>query len=224
MRVPEALDVLRLECDLVSETVLSLTEARFGLPTRCTAWNVKELLAHIHRDVEQIVVALADEVSEDPDADAVSYWTRYDPVADAPGIADRAISRAAAYRRGHELAVVWDDLWRHALDLAEREPPMRVVRTWGPLLTFDEYLKTRALEVTVHGMDMAAALEADFWTTQEAADLTTDILAGLLGEEPTPDLGWGDLTFIDKGTGREPLTEGERHVLGKLADRFPLLG
>ena len=224
MRVPEALDALRLECELVSENVLGLSEERFELPTRCTEWNVKELLAHMFRDLEQIVVVLAERASGDPDADAVSYWRRYDPVVDGRSISDRARARAAAYRRGHELAIVWDDMWRHVLELAEGEPPALVVSTWGPRMTLDHYLRTRALEITVHGMDLAEALDLDPWTTPEGAGLSTDILAGLLGDQPTPDLGWGDLTFIEKGTGRQPLTVGERGMLGPLADGFPLLG
>ncbi len=224
MRVPEALDALRVECELVSEAVLSLPEDRFELPTRCTEWNVKELLAHMHRDVEQVLVAVAEEAPGEPDADAVSYWTRYDPTVDASSIANRATTRAASYRSGRDLAIVWDDLWRHVVDLAGREPPLRIVVTWGPVTSLDEYVKTRALEITVHGMDLAAALGRDFWTTAEGADVVTRILKGLLGQDPPDALGWDDLTLIDKGTGRAPLTEDERETLGALAERFPLLG
>ena len=224
MRVPEALDALRVECELVSEAVLSLPEERFELPTRCTAWNVKELLAHMHRDLEQVLVAVAEDPPGETDADAVSYWTRYDPSVDGRSIADRATTRAASYRSGHDLAIVWDDLWGHVLDVAEREPPLRAVATWGPVTTLDEYLKTRALEITVHGMDLAAALSLDFWTTAEGADVVTRILKGLLGQDPPDALGWDDLTFIDKGTGRAALTEDERETLGAFAERFPLLG
>ena len=37
------------------------------------------------------------------DTDAVTYWTAYDPTADAPDIADRAKTRAASYGSGREL-------------------------------------------------------------------------------------------------------------------------
>ena len=223
MRVPEALDALKVECERVSEAALELSEEDFGLPSRCSAWNVKELLAHMYRDVERTIVGLRQDPPDEADTDAITYWTAYDPTVDAPEIADRAKTRAASYGSGRELAIVWDDMWRRAVDLAEEEGPLRVIRTWAPALTLDEFLKTRALEITVHGMDMALALGREPWTTTEGADVTIKILQGLLGPELPDELGWDDLTFIDKGTGRAALTNDERDTLGRLAERFPLL-
>ena len=133
----------------VSEAALELSEEQFALPTRCTAWNVKELLAHMYRDVERAIVGLRQDPPGEADTDAVTYWTAYDPTDDAPEIADRAKTRAASYGSGHELAIVWDDMWRRAAELAEEESPVRVIRTWAPAMTLDEFLKTRALEITV---------------------------------------------------------------------------
>ena len=59
--------------------------------------NLKELLAHMYRDVERLIVGLRQDPPGEPDADAVTYWTAYDPVADAVDIADRAKLRAASY-------------------------------------------------------------------------------------------------------------------------------
>lgn len=223
MRIPGALEALRIECDLVSEAALALPEEDFARPTRCPAWNVKELLAHMYRDIERTIVGVGEEAPDEPDTDAVSYWRRYDPVVDSTSTADRAKTRAASYGSGRELALVWDDMWRHALDLAEREGPLRVIRTWGPTLTIEEFLKTRAVEITVHGMDMALALGREPWATEEGVQVTRDVLVGLLEREPPEALGWDDLTFIDKGTGRQTLAEPERATLAELAERFPLL-
>ncbi len=223
MRVPGAVEALRVECDLVSEAVLALSEKDFARPTRLPAWNVKELLAHMYRDIERTIVGLGEEPPHETDTDAVSYWRRYDPVADAASIADRSKTRAASYGTGRELALVWDDMWPHALDLAEGEVPSRPTVTWGPVLTLDEFLKTRALEITVHGIDMALALGRQPWATEEGVSVVTDILRGLLGGELPEGLGWDDLTFVDKGTGRAPLTDEERTILGTKADAFPLL-
>lgn len=223
MRIPAALEALKLECELVSDVALGLDEAQFGTPTRCAAWNAKELLAHMYRDVERTIVGLHEEAPGKPDTDAVTYWRSYDPKADAPNIADRAKLRAASYGSGHELAVVWDDMWKRSYELAVGQPPMRPILTWGPILTLEDFLTTRVVEITVHGMDMADALGRDTWATEEAVDMTTGVLRGILGEEPMPDLGWGDLTFIEKGTGRQPLTHGEHEILGTLAAKFPLL-
>lgn len=49
-------------------------------------------------------------------------------------------------------------------------------------------------------------------------------LIGLLGREPPPSLGWGDIAFIEAGTGRRRLADVERSILGESSARFPLLG
>jgi uncharacterized protein (TIGR03083 family) len=224
VRVPGSLDALRLECEGISRVVLALPEEDFARPVRRTpAWNVMQLLGHMYRDLDRIVVGLAEDPPGEPDADAVSYWRTYDPAVDGVSIAERSKARAASYRSGHELAVVWDDFWRHALDLAEGRPSGGPFMTWGPVMTFDEFLKTRVIEITVHGLDLADALGRRPWASDEGMTVTREVLAGLLGQKPPAGLGWSDMTFIEKGTGRVPLTDADRGVLGRLADRFPLL-
>jgi hypothetical protein len=65
--VASLIDVLARECELVSRALDGLSEGDFALPTRCTAWDVKELLAHLYRDIERLPVALAE--PEPPEAD-----------------------------------------------------------------------------------------------------------------------------------------------------------
>jgi hypothetical protein len=158
------------------------------------------------------------------DTDSVSYWRRYDALGDAPAIADRAAHRASAYGSGNELAKAWDELWREAVRSAERQDPARVVATWEPKLTMEDFLKTRVLEVTVHRMDLQDALGQKGWGTDAAVAIVDDTLEGLLGVEPPSDLEWDVVDFIETGAGRRPLTDRERQILGPLADRFPLLG
>ena len=84
-------------------------------------------------------------------------------------------------------------------------------------------MKTRILEMGVHGMDLADALGRRPWLTPAAASVVLSMLVGLWGADPAPALGWSDLTFIETATGRRPLTEAERAVLGDGAGAFPLL-
>jgi uncharacterized protein (TIGR03083 family) len=220
----DPLEALAAECELVSKVALELPEEDFVLPTRCTAWNVKELLGHMYRDVDRTNTALDEPPSSAADTDSVSYWRAYDPIVDAPDIADRARQIAESYGWGSELAVAWDDMWREALARAEQAERTRIVKTWGPALTLDEFLRTRVLEITVHGLDLADALKWPPWATEAGLSTTTQILIGLLGEEPPAALDWDPVTFIDKGTGRTQLTDAERGMLGAPAERFPLLG
>ncbi|MBA3551800.1 MAG: maleylpyruvate isomerase N-terminal domain-containing protein [Actinobacteria bacterium] len=222
----EALRALRAECEGVSRTVATLSEAAFALPTRCPAWNVKELLGHMLRDVDRINTALASPRPATADCDSVQYWRRYDPSPASPdsiGVAERGKEVAAAYATGGDLVRAWNDLWQAALRSAETAEPDRVVRTWGPALTLDELVRTRVVEITVHGMDLAEALGRGPWSTDGGRAITVGILNRLLDATPPSFLTWDEITFIEKGTGRRTLTEKERRDLGTAADRFPLL-
>ena len=224
MRIPGALEALREECQAISDVVLPLSEEDFACPVRRTpAWNVKELLGHMYRDVERTIVGLRQDAPERPDTDAVSYWRAYDPADDAADIADRAKLRAASYGAGRELAIAWDDMWRRAMELAEAAPSTRPILTWAPVLTLDDFLKTRVVEITVHGLDLADALGRPPWATDDGVRVTREVLVGCLGQEPPEGLGWDDVALLDKGTGRSALTQDERATLGPLAGRFPLL-
>lgn len=220
----DPLGALRQECEAVSAVVLSLAEEDFSRPTRCTAWNVKELLAHMYRDVDRINVALSEPGPSEPNADSVSYWRSYDPIADGPDIADRARELAAAHPTGRDLAAAWDQMWPRAIEAAGRADRSRVVVTWGPALTLDEFLRTRVLEATIHGADLTDALDRSSWATAEGVGITNEILRRLVGADLPRELGWNDLTLMEKGSGRSELTEGERRILGELARLFPLMG
>ena len=151
----DAFKALRGECEELSKVVLDLPEDDFARPTRCTAWNVKELMGHIYRDIDRINAALSSEPPGEATDDSVSYWRAYDPSVDASAIAGRAKDLAASFGWGSELAAAWDELWRRAVAAAAQEDPARVVVTWGPALTLEDLVKTRVLEITVHGTDLS---------------------------------------------------------------------
>ena len=225
--VPEMadpLEALRAECELVSKTAFVLSEEDFARPTRCLAWDVKGLLGHMYRAVERLNNALERTAPVAPDTNSISYWRGYDRLADAPDIADRALELADSYPTGRGLAEAWDQMWRGALDAVAAADRGRVVVTWGPALTLGEFLKTRVLEITVHRMDLDAALGHKGWGTDEAVSIIDDILVGLLGQEPPDELDWDVVEFIEAGAGRRALSAEEREILGPLADRFPLIG
>ncbi len=219
----DPVEALRGECELVSQTVLGLPEDRFTAPTRLPAWNVKELLGHMYRDIDRINTALGTDPPPAADTDSVTYWTRYDPAVDAPDIAERARGIAGSYDSGQALAAAWDEMWRRALGQAETTERDRVVITWGPALTLDDLLRTRVLEITVHRMDLNHALDLPPDPTEAGLEITEETLLAILGQALPDGLGWDGVTFVEKGTGRSALTEQERDTLGDLAGEFPLL-
>jgi hypothetical protein len=185
---------------------------------------VKALVGHLWRDVDRILVYTAEPAPDATDSDAIAYYSGgYDPVADAPDVARRAIEVAEAFATGADLARDFDERWRRAVDVARSLPPDRPVRTFGPCLRLDEYVCTRILEAAIHGLDLADALRRAPHVTPSAAALVRSMLVAMLGAEPPDALGWDDVAFLDTGTGRRTPTPQERETLGPLADRFPLL-
>src|SRR5439155_20898862 len=172
-------------------------------------------------------VALASEPLPPPTHDAVSWWRAYDR---SPGSADQdRVAReskeiAARHAAGADLAEAFEALWRGAQASAEAEDRARLVVTFGPVVTLEEFLKTRVVELTVHRLDLDDALGRRGWGTDTAVGIVDEILVGLLGTEPPTRLDWDVVDFIEAGTGRRALTEAERKLLGpKLPGRFPLL-
>jgi uncharacterized protein (TIGR03083 family) len=216
--------ILAAECSAAARVLLGLDEEAFSLPTRCPPWDVKALAGHLWRDVDRVLVYTAEPEPDGATSDAVAYYlTGYDPVADAPDVAQRAIDVAGAFDTGNHLARDFDARWRRAVDVARALPPGRLVRTFGPCLRLDEYLCTRTLEAAVHGLDLSDALGREPHLTPGAAALVEGMLVAMLGAEPPRALGWDDVVFLETGTGRREPTPEERAVLGALADRLPLL-
>ena len=199
-------DVLGAECGRVSEVVLGLEEGDFARPTRCPPWDVRALLGHMWRDLDRVVTYLAEPTPEAPDTDSVSYWRSYNPVAEGPLISARSYEVAGRFG-----------------EVARGFDPGRLLRTRLAAIRLDEFLRTRVVELAVHGLDMSDALGREPWITAGGSAVTREILVGLLGVEPPATLGWDDLTFIETGTGRRPLTPEDRNLLGDRAAGFPLL-
>jgi len=221
-RFARSLEALSGESRAAEAALGALPDPAFDRPTRCAAWNVRGLTGHMLRDVDRILDYVAAPAPPEADATGASYFTRYDPVADAPDVAKRSIDRAAAFATTGELVEAFAATWRRAVDLALAEGPDRLVQVaWGPTMRLDDYLDTRALEMAVHGLDLADALGEPPWLTPSGGAVVRDILTTLLGGAPPP--AWDDVELADKGTGRTALTDRDRTELGEAAGRFPLL-
>jgi uncharacterized protein (TIGR03083 family) len=217
------LDDLVSECRSLTEQLRRCEEADFAGATRLPAWTVKELLGHLWRGLDRIQWGLSHRPPAVADADSLSYWRRFDPTRAAPIRAEHATEVASRFETGAALVADVERIVRDGVRLAAAAPPGRVVGTWGPTLRLDDFLATRLLEVAVHGLDLAHALDRPPWLTPAGSRVTRSILTGLLGSEPPGVQRMGDLAFIETGTGRRRLTGAERATLGEAARRFPLL-
>jgi uncharacterized protein (TIGR03083 family) len=218
----DPLEALEAEAERAAVLLEKLVPADWARPTRCPPLTVHELAVHALRGAYRIVEMLAAPPPEDePERDAITYY-RYDPAAVGPGVVVRAREDAAA-RPALGTAREWREAWEAAVAAARahwEENP--VVRSPLGTIRLREYVRTRCVEVTVHAMDLRAALGEAPDPTPEGLAATADVLRGLLGADLRP-LGVDDLRFTLVGTGRERLSEEERVLLGPLAEAFPLL-
>ena len=202
----------------LSRVLAGLDDAAFARPTSCAPWTVAELAYHVRMTMGRLPGMLA--APEPAGSDLVSaagYYRadrRFSTATNAGRIesAQRgaaALAGAAARARDVEVA-------RRQAELALRDaPPGRVVTTrHGDRMLLSEFLRTRVLELAVHGLDLAAALDREPWMTAQAAHVTEDLLlapaaASLLRAET----GWDRVGLIARLTGRHPVTPAETELI-----------
>jgi uncharacterized protein (TIGR03083 family) len=198
----------------LSRVLAGLDDAAFARPTGCAPWTVAQLVYHVRMTMGRLPGMLAAAEPAGPDVVSAAGYYRADRRFSTAANADRIQSaqRGAAALAGAADRAGDFELARRqaALTLADA-PPGRVVRTrHGDRMLLTEFLRTRVLELTVHGLDLAAALDREPWLTIQAADVTEDLLlpaaaAGRLRAET----GWDRAGLIARLTGRHPLTPAE---------------
>jgi hypothetical protein len=92
-------------------------------------------------------------------------------------------------------------------------------------MLLSEFMRTRVLELAVHGLDLAAALGREPWMTGPAAQVTEELLlpppaAARLRAES----GWSQVTLIAKLTGRVPATDAENNLIQSIGTERLALG
>jgi Mycothiol maleylpyruvate isomerase N-terminal domain len=209
----------------VTRLLGGLGEDDFLLPARCLGWTVTDCLYHLLGDARRALIALATPAGRDPGTDFVSYWRRWRPGGDDALVRARAVRLAAAAVTAvggpGMLAEAWGETASAAVRLA-RLAPYPVVSTQGHALAVDDFAATLATEATVHHLDMIGEPPAAPGPAVDCLSLVRRTLDGLLGEPVRA--GWDDIQYALKGTGRCPLSEEDRALLGAQAERFPLLG
>ena len=209
---------LAREVGSVGQLLHTLKPKQWEQPTRCRPMNVRELSAHMLRGAVRIEEMIeAGPVDAEPERDGITY---FQSVTVSGEIVKRAQEASAGLPQ--DLARAWDLEWTKGLQRARmyvNEDP--VLRNVYGLIRLTEYLKTRCVEVVIHHMDLDDALGRKPHPDREALAITGDILRGLLGTDLRP-VGVDDVRFALIGTGRAPLNDDERQMLGPLAQKFPL--
>ncbi|OKI60656.1 maleylpyruvate isomerase family mycothiol-dependent enzyme [Micromonospora sp. CB01531] len=214
----------RDECGRLEEVLRGLAEADLDRPTPCPPWAVRDLLAHVSTGAGRLVDMLAAPAPERAEVDAAGYFgaAKFTPEVDSARI-DSARREARQLAGVAEVADGFARAWRAADAAVAAQPPGRLVRTrHGDAMTLTEFLRTRVVEVGVHGLDLADALDRRPWLTPTAAQVVADLLTN---GRPVPDgLGWDPLTLVRKATGRAPLTDRERTLVDRSGFRWLSFG
>ncbi|MGH3069312.1 MAG: maleylpyruvate isomerase N-terminal domain-containing protein [Streptosporangiaceae bacterium] len=206
------------EARQLARVLAGLDDAAGTRPTACAPWTVAELLYHVRMTMGRLPGMLAAPEPAGPDLVCAAGYYRADRRFSAAANAGRIQSaqRGAAALAGTAARARDFEVARRQAELALRDaPPGRVVRTrHGDRMLLTEFLRTRVLELAVHGLDLAAALDHEPWMTVQAAQVTEDLLlppaaAGRLRAET----GWDRVALIARLTGRHPLAAAETELI-----------
>lgn len=206
------------EARQLSGVVAGLDDAAFARPTGCDPWTVAELAYHVRMALGRLPGMLAAPEPAGPGlVSAAGYYVadqRFSMATNAGRI--QSAQRGAAALAGAADRARDVEAARQQAEAAVRDaPPGRVVLTrHGDRMLLTEFLRTRVLELAVHGLDLAAALDRKPWMTVPAAHVTEELLlpsaaAGRLRTET----GWDRVGLIARLTGRHPVTTAEAGLI-----------
>ncbi len=222
-----ALDALVHEANRLSQEADGLSETEWDRPTRCEPWSVRELLGHIRVVLAWVPEMLAAPAPEAADIDAVEYYRPDARFSEQTNTARIELARDYANQHvtGASLVKDFTATWQRVEEMSRQESAGRVVRTrHGDAMLLSDFLLTRVVEVAVHGLDLADALERDPWLTPEAGSVLLDLLAGPDHIPAIEALEWDPEVFLRKATGRADLTDEERAEVTRLGVQWLTLG
>jgi hypothetical protein len=197
----------------------------FDRPSPCPPWTAAELFSHVRVAVGRLLPMLAaPELLDDGSLVSAADYYQPDHRFSAATNADRIATaqRGAAELDATSLVAEFGRVWHEAWALVEAASPDRVVRTrHGDLMLLTEFLRTRVLELAVHGLDLATALDQEPWLTPEAATVVEDLA---LPPGTAAELGWPHATLVAAITGRHEPTATQSADLAARGVRRLALG
>lgn len=198
-----------------------LVPADWDRQTRCEPMSVLELVAHI-ANVLPFWRSFLEKTPEPPPTTNRVQWWRYDAAAESPKILARA-QKLAEGKTPDDVLSQWRAGSEALLTAYRAEDPERLVGRAHLSMPLNDLVTVGVVEVGVHTMDLGHATLKGERLAPEAQPLVVEVLEGLAGTAMPAEIGWTPRTFILCATGRRAISPTERHVLGALADTFPLL-
>jgi uncharacterized protein (TIGR03083 family) len=185
---------------LISEMIGGLSEEEWYKPSNLEGWNVLTLMAHIIRAPKVVVEYGAKPLTEPPVQDRWTYYQFNGPEI-AEAVSNRALQEAAR-TSPQNIGPEFEATMKAALETLDRLSPETVINSvFGPI-RLEEYIYTRLIELTIHGLDLALSLNQPVRFDPIAQAITVEILERLLGQPRPVELA-DDARFIKVASGRE---------------------
>lgn len=221
-----ALIAFRAEADALIGALGELAPPAWERVTRCAPWRVRDVVGHVITVLARVPDMIAAPEPRRPDTTATGYYRpdhRFSDTANASRV-ETARGRAA----GLDNAALVQDLAETATTVVtscRHERAGRIVQTrHGDAMLLTDFLTTRVVELAVHGLDVADALEQQPWLTAPAAHHLQRLLFGADWQPAVKTLGWDPVTLLRKTSGRAPVTPDEAADLAGLGLRALALG
>ena len=220
-------EIAARQVERLADVVAGLSDADLVAPTLCDGWLAAHLLAHMRLGLVDHATSFAEPAARDDviDRDYVSYWRDW-----PPGNRPATYASARFYWANGSDYATGDGLRQHFADRARmaagmsRQAPAGNFRLQGHVMAAEDILAMWTVEWVIHQLDLTAQLSgARLAPTDESLAITVRTIDELTGSPVRPP-GWDESTYVLKATGRFPLDDAERALLGDRAGAFPALG
>jgi uncharacterized protein (TIGR03083 family) len=223
------LEAFDAESRRLSEVAGGVDDAAFARPSPCVPWTVAELVYHVRMTMGRLHGMLS--AAEPAGAclvSATAYYRadqRFSVATNADRVESARRGAAAlhgARARARDFAAAREQAWA----LVRATPQARIVATrHGDRMLLAEFLRTRVLELAVHGLDLATAMDRKPWMTAPAAEVTGRLLLpSAAGDALRAQTGWDQVTLIAKLTGRRQVSPAEAQLIRSLGTERLILG
>lgn len=227
-RLPQEIrEIAARQVERLADVVAGLSDADLVAPTLCGGWLAAHLLMHMRLGLVEHATSFAEpaDAGDVVDRDYVSYWRDWPP-GNRPATFDSARfhwASASAYATADSMREHFGDTARQAAGMS-RQAPTGNFRLQGHVMAAEDILVMWTVEWVTHQLDLTAHLPGSrLAPTKESMALAVRTIDELTGSPVRPPT-WDESTYVLKGTGRLPLDDAERALLGDRAKAFPALG
>jgi uncharacterized protein (TIGR03083 family) len=220
-------EIAAAQVERLAAVIAGLGDADLVAPTRCAGWLAAHLLVHVRLGLTEHAASFAEPAgpSDAADRDYASYWRGWPPAVEPATYGQVRFEWAAgsAYASADGVRQQLADTARQAAGMS-RQAPDGDFWLQGHVMAAQDVLAMWTVEWVVHQLDLTAYLPGgQLAPTDEALALAVRTLDELTGGAERP-MAWDPATYVLKGTGRLPLDDAERAILGGRATAFPAFG